>query len=58
MAVHGGLEVGFISEKYPHMDFIAVGPHSKDLHSPDERVNISSVKDFWGLFKEVIENIF
>lgn len=46
-AIHAGLECGIIREKYPQMDVISVGPQIEFPHSPDERVHIESVADFW-----------
>ncbi|MBI5186262.1 MAG: beta-Ala-His dipeptidase [Nitrospinae bacterium] len=54
-AVHAGLECGVIGSKAPGMDIISFGPTIKDLHSPRERVEISSVDRFWGLVKEMVE---
>lgn len=42
-AIHAGLECGFILEKIPGIDMIAFGPNAYDIHSPEERVSISSM---------------
>ena len=47
MAVHAGLECGIIGEKFPGMDMISFGPTIEHPHSPEERVHIPSVEDFW-----------
>lgn len=47
IAVHAGLECGIIGEKFPGMDMISFGPTIEHPHSPEERVNIPSVDDFW-----------
>jgi dipeptidase D len=54
-AVHAGLECGVIGSKAPGMDIISFGPTIEDLHSPQERVEISSVGRFWGLVKEMVK---
>lgn len=46
-AIHAGLECGIIGEKYPGMDMISFGPTITGPHSPDERVHIPSVKNFY-----------
>jgi len=46
-AVHAGLECGIIGEKFPGMDMISFGPTIEHPHSPEERVQISSVGNFW-----------
>lgn len=54
---HGGLECGVIKEKYPHLDIVSIGPDIYGAHSPDERVKIKSVADFWVLLTKVLESI-
>lgn len=56
-AVHAGLECGIIGEKYPGMDMVSIGPQIEFPHSPDERVKISSVSDFYKLLSRILENI-
>ena len=41
--IHAGLECGIIGSKYPGMEMIAFGPTIKHPHSPDERVEISTI---------------
>ncbi len=53
-ACHAGLECGIIGEKNPGMEMISFGPNITGAHSPDERVQISSVQKFWGYFIEVL----
>jgi len=53
-ACHAGLECGIIGEKNPGMEMISFGPNITGAHSPDERVQISSVQKFWGYFVEVL----
>jgi dipeptidase D len=55
--IHAGLECGLIGEKYPGMDMISFGPNLKDVHSPAERVQISSVQNVWQFLLEVLKNI-
>ncbi len=54
--IHAGLECGLIGEKYPGMDMISFGPTLKDVHSPAERVQISTVKKCWEFLLEVLKN--
>lgn len=56
-AIHAGLECGIIKEKYPSMDMISFGPTILGAHSPDERVQISTVQRFYDLLLEVLKNI-
>jgi dipeptidase D len=57
IAMHAGLECGVIGEKYPGMQMVSFGPTIVNPHSPDERVEISSVQGFWKYLKAVLENI-
>lgn len=56
-AIHAGLECGIIKERYPDMDMISFGLTIMGAHSPDERVQISTVSKFWDLLKAVLKNI-
>lgn len=55
-AIHAGLECGIIGERYPNMDMISFGPTIEGAHSPDERVNIKAVEEFWKLLVGVLKN--
>lgn len=57
IAMHAGLECGVIGEKYPGMQMISFGPTIVDPHSPNERVKISTVVNFWNYLKLVLETI-
>ena len=57
IAMHAGLECGVIGEKYPGMEMVSFGPTIVDPHSPNERVEISSVKSFWDYLKLVLESL-
>ncbi|MFQ5741341.1 MAG: aminoacyl-histidine dipeptidase [Acidobacteriota bacterium] len=56
-AVHAGLECGIIGEKYPGMDMLSLGPQIEFPHSPDERVRIGSVSDFYQLLSAILEEL-
>lgn len=56
-ACHAGLECGLIKEKYPDVDMISFGPNIRNPHSPDERVQISSVQKFWKLLIDTLGTI-
>lgn len=45
--IHAGLECGVISSHVPDMDMISIGPDMKDIHSPDEALDLDSVEAFW-----------
>lgn len=56
-AIHAGLECGLFLEKYPNLDMISIGPDMTDVHSPDEKMKISSVGKFWDFLVKILENI-
>jgi dipeptidase D len=56
VACHAGLECGILGNNYPELDMISFGPTIKGAHSPDERVQISSVQKFWKFLKTILEN--
>jgi dipeptidase D len=56
-ACHAGLECGILGTNYPHMQMISFGPNIKGAHSPDERVQISSVQKYWGFLLETLVRI-
>ncbi|MEG3753063.1 aminoacyl-histidine dipeptidase [Psychromonas arctica] len=57
MVIHAGLECGLFCEKYPHWDMISFGPTIKFPHSPDEKVEIASVDNYWALLKATLKAI-
>jgi dipeptidase D len=57
MAMHAGLECGVIGEKHPGMQMIAFGPHIVDVHSPNEKLKISSVEPYWRFLSGLLERI-
>ena len=51
--LHAGLECGVIKAKIPDMDMIAIGPALFDLHSPNERLDLSSTEIFWRTLEQL-----
>jgi len=56
-AIHAGLECGLIGDKYPGMDMISYGPTMRGVHSPTERLEISTVEKFWVLTLDLLNKI-
>lgn len=56
-ACHAGLECGILGQNYPAMDMISFGPNITGAHSPDEKVQISSVQKFWDFLLDTLEQI-
>lgn len=56
-ACHAGLECGILGTNYPTMQMISFGPNITGAHSPDEKVQISSVQKFWSFLLETLVRI-
>ncbi|WP_294963185.1 aminoacyl-histidine dipeptidase [uncultured Gilliamella sp.] len=56
MVIHAGLECGIFKKAYPEMDMISIGPTIVSPHSPDEKVNITSVYRYWELLIAILKS--
>jgi dipeptidase D len=56
-AIHAGLECAIIGGTYPDLDMISFGPTIKFPHSPDEKVNIPSVRKFYDFLCESLKQV-
>jgi aminoacyl-histidine dipeptidase len=56
-SIHAGLECGLFLEKNTKLDMISCGPTVLGAHSPDERVQISTVEKWWEYMVELIKEI-
>lgn len=56
-ACHAGLECGILGTNYPEMEMISFGPNIRGAHSPDEKVQVSSVQKFWNYTLEALKRI-
>lgn len=56
-AVHAGLECGILGTNYPDMQMISFGPNIRGAHSPDEKVQISSVQKYWPFLLETLKRV-
>ena len=57
ITIHAGLECGIFSEKIEGLDCVSIGPDNFDIHTPDERLSISSTARVWDYLKEVLKKI-
>ncbi len=53
--IHAGVECGLFSEKISNMDAVSMGPNIYDIHTPNEHMDIASVKRIWDFLVKVIE---
>lgn len=54
-AIHAGLECGILSSKIADLDCVSFGPDNYDIHTPKERLSISSTEKVWKLLKEFLK---
>jgi dipeptidase D len=57
LACHAGLECGILGGNYPDVQMVSFGPNIRGAHSPDEKVQVSSVQKFWALLRETLSRI-
>ena len=56
-AIHAGLECSFFAGKISGIDIVSLGPDMDDIHTPKEKLNISSTISVYKYIEKVIENI-
>lgn len=56
-AIHGGLECGLFSEKMPGLDCVSFGPDIFDIHTPREKLSVSSLNRTWEFVLEVLKEM-
>lgn len=52
--IHAGLECGILSSKVEGLDCISIGPDMFDVHTPDEKISVSSIARVWEFLKAVL----
>lgn len=55
--IHAGLECGLLAEKLPGLDAVSAGPDMRDIHSPRERLSVSSVRRTWDYLLAVLAQL-
>ncbi len=55
VAIHAGLECGIIKSNIPDMDIISIGPEMRNIHTPDECLDIASLSRFWQVILGILE---
>lgn len=56
-AIHAGLECGIFYDKIEGLDCVSFGPNIYDIHTPEERLSVSSVSRVYSLLKDVLERL-
>jgi len=55
VAIHAGLECGLLAEKLQGLDCVSIGPRMSGIHTPSERLYISSVERTWTFVKQILK---
>ena len=56
-AIHAGLECGLFAGKIPGLDCVSFGPDLTDIHTPRERMSVSSVQRVWAMLLEILRRM-
>jgi dipeptidase D len=56
-AIHAGLETSVFRVTYPRLDMISVGPNLEGVHSPDEKLELSSISRVYQLLTGTLPRI-
>ena len=54
VVIHAGLECGIIKSRIPEMDIISVGPNMRNIHTPDEALDLESCGRLFEVLKAVL----
>jgi len=57
LAIHAGLECGLFLEKYPYLDMVSIGPQMYGVHSPQERLSISSTERCYAWLCQTLKSL-
>ncbi|MCR5624060.1 MAG: aminoacyl-histidine dipeptidase [Lachnospiraceae bacterium] len=55
--IHAGVECGLFAGEMKDLDVISFGPDMKDIHTPNERMDVESVKRTWDLLLGILKKI-
>ncbi len=56
-AIHAGLECGILSGRIEGLDMISLGPNLFDVHTPDEHMDLKSVRNVYEFLLEALKNL-
>ena len=57
VTIHAGLECGIFSDKIDGLDCVSIGPDNRDIHTPDERLSLSSFDRVYEYIINVLKNL-
>ena len=56
-AIHAGVECGLFAGKLPGLDCVSYGPDIKNIHTPQEAMDIESVRRTWEYTLEILKRL-
>lgn len=56
-AIHAGVECGLFAGKLPGLDCVSYGPNIKNIHTPQESMDIESVRRTWEYTLEILKRL-
>ena len=57
VTIHAGLECGIFSDKMEGLDCVSIGPDNHDIHTPDERLSLSSFNRVYEYLINVLKSL-
>ena len=57
VTIHAGLECGIFSDKTEGLDCVSIGPDNRDIHTPDERLSLSSFNRVYEYLINVLKKL-
>jgi len=57
VAMHAGVECGIFADKMPGLDMIALGPEMHGIHTPEEKLSISSTQRTYEFLLDVLKSL-
>lgn len=55
--IHAGLECGIFAGKLGDVDIVSIGPDLRNIHTPQEYMDIASVERTWKYLLKILENL-
>ena len=56
MITQGVVEGGFFKDKIKDLQYVCIGPNTEDVHSPNERVSITSLQNTYKFLQELLKD--
>lgn len=57
MITQGVVEGGFFADKIKDLEYVCIGPNTEDVHSPNERISITSLQNTYIYLKKLLSEV-